>query len=224
MSKTTIARICELLEGAYGRPECHPSLEPLDELVLTVLSQNTSGSNCRRAFANLRERFGSWDEVRRAKTSDIEDAIRIGGLARRKAGRIKRMLDAIRAARGQLDLGFLADMSDEDAGAFLMQFDGVGRKTASCVLMFSLCRPVLPVDTHVHRIARRLGLIAPSVSAEAAHEVVQEMVPDDLVYSFHVNLVRHGRQVCKARSPGCDVCVLLTLCPFGQAMLACGGA
>jgi endonuclease-3 len=134
------------------------------------------------------------------------------------------VLDEIYSRRGQLSLDFLHDMADDEARAFLMQFEGIGIKTASCVLMFSLCRPVLPVDTHVHRIAQRLGLIAMSVSAESAHEVLQEMVPDELVYSFHVNLVTHGRRVCKARNPACDACVLLENCPWGRRYLAGGGA
>lgn len=219
-----IRRVCALLEEAYGRPEFDPVVGPLDELVLTILSQNTSAVNCRRAFANLRERFKSWDEVRRADTREIEDAIRIGGLAGVKAGRIKKLLEKIKGLRGRLELDFLGDMPDKDARAFLMQFDGVGIKTASCVLMFSLGRPVFPVDTHVHRVARRLGLIGPSVSAEAAHKILQAMVPAVLVYSLHVNLVRHGRQVCKARNPTCDLCVLLSVCPWGQSHLASGGA
>ena len=207
-----IARIGALLEAKHGRPEFKPDLTPLDEFILTILSQNTSAANYQRAFASLRERFASWDEVRQADVKDIEDAIRCGGLARIKAGRIKASLDDIHARYGKLDLDLLNEMSDEDARAFLMQFNGVGIKTASCVLMFSMGRPVFPVDTHVHRIAGRLGLIGPKVSAEEAHRLLQAMIPDELVYSMHVNLVTHGRRVCKARNPACDVCPLLEMC------------
>lgn len=219
-----VRRICALLEGAYGHPECTPVREPLDELVATILSQNTSSANSGRAFRSLRDRFESWDEVRRAHTREIEDAIRVGGLGRIKAGRIKRLFEEVYRLRGSLALGFLADMPDHDARAFLMQFEGVGVKTASCVLMFSLCRPVFPVDTHVHRVTQRLGFIGSSVSAEAAHEMLQRMIPDEMVYSVHVNLVTHGRRVCKAGSPDCDVCVLLELCSYGQNVLASRGA
>jgi len=217
-----IRRIAALLEKAYGRPEFSRTHSPLDELILTILSQNTSSVNYGRAFAGLRERFGSWDEVRLADESEIEDAIRMGGLARIKAGRIKRVLNDIRSLRGETNLDFIAEMPDEEARAFLMRFGGVGLKTASCVLMFSLGRPVFPVDTHVHRIARRLGLIGSSVSAEAAHDILREMIPDELVYSLHVNLVTHGRRVCKAQNPKCGECVLLILCPYGHARMSPG--
>ena len=212
----TIRRIAALLESEYGRPEYEPTHGPLDELVLTILSQNTSSVNYGRAFESLRGRFGSWDEVRLADESEIEDAIRVGGLARIKAGRIKRVLNEIHSLRGETSLDFIAEMPDEDAREFLLRFDGVGLKTASCVLMFSLGRPVFPVDTHVHRIAKRLGLIGSSVSADAAHEILGEMIPDELVYSLHINLVTHGRRVCKARNPRCRECVLLELCPYGR--------
>ena len=211
-----IKRVSALLESEYGRPEYDPEFGPLDELVLTILSQNTSAANYIRAFASLTERFETWDDVRSADELEIEDAIRVGGLARIKAPRIKRVLNDIHALRGETSLDFLADMTDRDAREFLMQFDGVGIKTASCVLMFSLGRPVFPVDTHVHRISKRLGLITSSVSAESAHDVLQTMIPDELVYSLHVNLVMHGRRVCKAQNPKCGACVLLTVCPYGQ--------
>lgn len=218
-----IAEICALLDGEYGRPDTKPRYGPLDEFVLTILSQNTSAANYTRAFANLRERIGDWNAVRTASEAEIEDAIRPGGLARIKAPRIKQALNDILERTGDLSLDFLADMPDEDARRFLMEFDGVGIKTASCVLMFSLNRPVLPVDTHVHRLSQRLGLIDRTVSAEAAHDALQAVVPDELVYSFHVNLVTHGRRVCKAQKPACDGCVLLHLCPHGQRLLAGGG-
>ena len=211
-----IRRISAILESAYGCPEFGPNEGALDELVLTILSQNTSAANYRRAYTSLKARFGSWDDVRKADTAEIEDAIRAGGLARIKAPRIKRVLNDIHDLRGSTNLDFLADMPDKEARDFLMRFDGIGIKTASCVLMFSLGRAVFPVDTHVHRISRRLGLIASSVSAESAHDVLQAMIPDELVYSLHVNLVTHGRRVCKAQNPKCGDCCLLILCPCGQ--------
>ncbi len=218
-----VTEICALLEREYGRPDTKPRYGPLDEFILTILSQNTSAVNYTRAYANLRERFGDWEAVRVAPVADIEDAIRPGGLAKTKAPRIKQALNDILERTGDLSLDFLADMPDAEAREYLMQFDGVGIKTASCVLMFSLKRPVLPVDTHVHRLSQRLGLIGRNESAESAHHLLQAMVPDDLVYSFHVNLVTHGRRVCKAQNPACDACALLPICPHGQSVLA-GGA
>ena len=217
-----IAEICDLLDGEYGRPDAKPRYGPLDEFILTILSQNTSAINYTRAFTNLRERFGDWEDVRRASEAEIEDAIRPGGLGRIKAPRIKQALNDILEHAGGLSLDFLADMPSEEAREYLMRFDGVGIKTASCVLMFSLGRPVLPVDTHVHRISQRLGLIGRSVSAEVAHRELQAMVPDELVYSFHVGLVTHGRRTCRAQNPACDACVLLHMCVHGQSRLAQG--
>lgn len=213
---TSISQICTLLENAYGRPECNPEYGPLDELILTILSQTTSATNYMRAFSNLRARFKTLDEVRNADAGELEDAIRVGGLAHTKAARIKKLLDDIFAKQGKLDLDLLSDLPDEEARSYLMQFHGVGIKTASCVLMFALGRPVFPVDTHIHRISQRLDLIDSSVSAESAHHLLQAMIPDDSVYSLHVNLVTHGRRVCKARNPSCDICPLLELCDWGQ--------
>ncbi|HEY3297969.1 MAG TPA: endonuclease III [Armatimonadota bacterium] len=216
-------RVCELLESAYGSPNCKPRYRPLDELVLTILSQSTTAANYTRAFEGLRARFANWDDVRRADTAEIEDSIRSGGLAHTKAIRIRQVLEELYSARGDLSLDFLFDMSDIDAREFLMRFEGVGIKTASCVLLFSMNRPVLPVDTHVHRITRRLGLIGRSVNAEEAHFALQKMIPDEMVYSFHVNLVTHGRRICKAQNPKCDDCVLLEWCAWGQSELATRG-
>jgi len=210
-----IEKICLLLESTYGRPGFEPGCGVLDELILTILSQSTTAANYNRAFASLKARFSDWDAVRSAETSSLEEAIRCGGLAHTKAIRIKRLLDDIFELHGELSLNFPDEMTDEDARAYLMQFEGVGIKTASCVLMFALNRPVFPVDTHVHRIAQRLGLIDSSVKAEAAHAVLQGMIPDEMVYSMHVNLVAHGRRVCKAQRPVCDDCVLLELCRWG---------
>ena len=202
-----------LLESAYGRPECRPEYPPLEELVLTILSQNTAAVNYNRAFASLIDRFGDLEAVRGADVAEVEESIRIGGLAGVKAPRIKRLLDQVYAERGELSLNFLAGMPDREARDFLMRFEGIGIKTASCTLMFSLDRPAFPVDTHVHRISRRLGLIGPKVTAEEAHDLIGEMVPDESVYSLHVNLVTHGRRTCKARNPMCDACALLEVCP-----------
>jgi len=211
MSK--IARVCELLDGRYGRAEWNDRKRVVDELVYTILSQNTTAANCDEAFRRLSERFVLWEGVRQARVDEIADAIRPGGLANRKAPRIKAILEEIHQRQGNLDLEWIADAPDAEAIDYMLAFDGVGRKTAACVLMFGLGRPVMPVDTHVHRLGMRLGLIG-RVSADAAHDLLQKLVPPEQVYSCHVNLVRHGREVCHARGPECRICTLKDECDF----------
>jgi len=208
-----IERICDGLDECYGRREWERGKPVLDELIYTILSQNTSAKNCDEAFRELSERFPTWADVMTARTEDLVAAIRTGGLANRKAPRIKQILEHVFERQGNLDLEWIADAPDSEAIDYLLGFDGVGRKTAACVLMFGLGRPVLPVDTHVHRVAMRLGLIG-RVSADAAHDLLQEIVPRDRVYSFHVNMVAHGRRVCHARGPECPCCGLKDLCDF----------
>ncbi|MCL5104103.1 MAG: endonuclease III [Armatimonadetes bacterium] len=211
MSK--ISRIRELLDVCHGRKEWVGRLPVLDELVLTILSQNTTAKNCDEAFARLRASFSTWDDVRQAGWEEIAEAIKVGGLANRKAPRIKRILEEIRDKQGNLDLEWIADLPDEQALEYLLEFDGVGRKTAACTLMFALNRPVLPVDTHVHRVAERLGLIG-KASADTAHDLLRELVPPGDVYSFHMNMVTHGRRVCHAIKPDCPSCILKKECSY----------
>jgi endonuclease-3 len=210
---SNITRVCELLEIAYGRPEWPGGRPVLDELILTILSQNTTAQNCNEAFRRLSERFPTWDEARVGDVDQIADAIRVGGLANRKAPRIKRILEQVHERQGNLDLDWIADVPDCEAVEYMLEFDGVGRKTAACVLMFGLGRPVMPVDTHVHRVATRLGLIG-KMTADAAHDVLQEMVPPENIYSCHVNLVTHGRRICHARGPECGPCVVNMECDY----------
>lgn len=211
MSK--IARVCELLDQHYGRPEWGGRKNVLDELILTILSQNTTTANAMRAFACLHNRFAAWEDVRLAPTDKIAEAIKVGGLANRKAPRIKKILEEIHARQGTLDLEWLAEKPDSEAIDYLTAFEGVGRKTAACTLMFALGRPVLPVDTHVHRVAERLGLI-PKVDTDTAHDLLQAMLPPERVYSFHINMIRHGREICHARSPKCAICPLKNECDY----------
>ena len=207
--------VCERLDESDGKLVWRSHGEPLDALVATILSQHTSDINSERAFDSLRRRFpGGWDDVRLAPADEIADAIRSGGLADAKAPRIKSVLQAIWEDTGALDLGFLKPLSDEDARKFLMSFHGVGPKTAACVLMFSLGRPVLPVDTHVFRVSHRLGLIDKKLGEAKAHDALQAQLPDERVYSFHVHLIRHGRRICTAQSPKCSACVLSERCDF----------
>jgi endonuclease-3 len=187
--------------------------DPLEELILTVLSQNTSDVNRDRAFASLTERFPTWEDVLHASVEDIADAIRPGGLANTKAPRIQAILSAIEEREGSLDLSFLRDLSDAEVTAYLTALPGVGPKTAACVLAFSLERPALPVDTHVYRTAQRLGLLPAKTSAAAAHAVLEALVPPKLRVQTHVGLIRLGREICKPGRPRCEECPLLDLCP-----------
>jgi endonuclease-3 len=207
--------INEILTSYYGEPtRPQGRIDPLSELIAVILSQHTSDLNSERAFNSLRARFPSWAAVREAPTAEVADAIRSGGLAVIKAPRIQRVLDQIHAARGELSLDFLADLSLDDARTFLRTLDGVGPKSAACVLLFSLDQPAMPVDTHVHRVAGRLGLIPPRTTADAAHEQLERMVPPADVYRFHVSLIQHGRAVCKAQRPRCPHCPVNALCPY----------
>ena len=204
-----------VLTGYYGEPEPRPLQDPLSELIQTILSQNTADINSDRAYASLMARFGGdWEAVRAAPTSEIADAIRIGGLAEVKAVRIKAILDEIEGRLGRLDLTFLHDVSLEEGRAFLRSLGGVGPKTAACVLLFACGKPALPVDTHVHRVSQRLGLVPPKANAEQAHALLEALIPADDVYRFHMNLIRHGRQICKAQRPLCPSCPVSQLCPY----------
>ncbi len=209
--------INERLTAFYGEPERRPTLDPLSELIQTVLSQNTADINSDRAYASLMERFGGdWEAVRSAPTDRIADAIRIGGLAEIKAVRIKAILNEIAARTGRLDLTFLRDLPLEEGRTFLRSLGGVGPKTAACVLLFACDKPALPVDTHVHRVSQRLGLVPAKASAEQAHELLESMIPPEQVYAFHMNLIRHGRQICKAQRPRCPECPVVDLCAYAR--------
>jgi len=180
-----------------------------------VLSQNTADVNTDRTYAELRRRFPTWSAVRDAPVAEIERAIALGGLSHVKAPRIAAILEALSPLGAEPDLAVLDELPDDEALAYLERLPGVGPKTAACVLLFSLGRPVMPVDTHVHRVAGRLGLIDPGVTAEAAHALLTALAgPDPAdVYAAHVGLVRHGRRVCHARRPACGRCPLVGLCP-----------
>jgi endonuclease-3 len=206
----------DLLDDFYGRPVLSPRYPPVDELVFTVLSQNTADVNTERTFASLKARFPDWTAARDASAEEIEEAIALGGLAHTKAPRIKRILEALSAPGGAPDLGVLDGMTDAEAKDYLVSLPGVGPKTAACVLLFSLGRPVMPVDTHVHRIARRLGIIDAKTTADQAHPLLTDLAGADdpeQVYAAHVNFVRHGRRICHARRPACGVCPLSGFCP-----------
>jgi endonuclease-3 len=207
--------IRDRLRREYGRPVLRAHRAPIDELILTVLSQNTNDRNRDVAWARLRERFPSWGAVREAPAQEIEDAIRPGGLAPTKAVRIKRILEAL----GEDDLCWLEDAPLQEARDYLCDLPGVGRKTAACVLLFSFGRPEVPVDTHVYRVSSRLGLIRAGASFDEAHDEMLRLVDPGDAYEVHVLLIRHGRRTCIAREPRCAECPLRRMCPEGRRRL-----
>jgi endonuclease-3 len=220
--RAAVAAICRRLRKVVGPVEW-PAQEPvLDELIATVLSQNTSSANSGPAYEELRRRFPDWDQVRQAPVVRVAAAIRQAGLANRKAPRIKAILQRIYEQRGELALEFLHHVPACEAQEYLASFPGVGPKTAACVLLFACRQPVLPVDTHVHRLAQRIGLIGPRTDAARAHEELARMVPAGQVLPFHILLIRHGRTVCMARKPKCRDCPLLDLCREGRRRLLAG--
>lgn len=210
----TTSQIIERLESVYGSPDWHPRYDPVSELVYTILSQNTSDKNSQPAFQQLRKAFPKWEDILEAAELEIGEAIRSGGLWQVKAPRIKQILQQIWQLRGALELDFLKDMPLGVARDWLMTLPGVGPKTAACVLLFSMGMPALPVDTHVHRVSWRLGLIDKSVSREKSHEVLEGMVAEKDIYRFHVLFVQHGRQTCKAQRPRCPDCVVREVCAY----------
>lgn len=195
------------------------ALPIIDELIVTVLSQHTSDVNRDRAFARLRERFPTWEQVLTAPTEEVVDAIRSGGIANRKAARIKSILAEIEAREGSLDLSRLSRLPDGDVEAYLRGLPGVGPKTAACVLVFSMGRDAFPIDTHVHRVVTRLGWIGETDPAERAHLELTPRIPKRLRYSLHMALIRHGREVCKPKRPRCTDCVLFDLCEAGPRLV-----
>lgn len=209
-----VLRVTTRLSDVYGPRERYSNRDPLDELILTILSQNTSDRNSGRAWQSLRARFGTWDEVLHADIPDLYEAIKSAGLGNTKAPRIQAVLREVLDRRGSFDLGFLRDLPMDEARQWLRSLPGIGPKTAACVLCFACDMPALPVDTHVHRVSLRLGLIGPKVSAEAAHALLERAVPADDVYPFHVNMILHGRQICHARRPECGRCPLADDCDF----------
>jgi len=202
------------LLDTYGIPEWRNPVSPLDELVSTILSQNTNDTNRDRAFKSLKARFPSWEAVRDADEHEVIAAIRTAGLANQKGPRIQNMLREITVQRGELDLDFLEKLSTEEASDWLRSFKGVGPKTAAIVLQFSLGKPAFPVDTHIHRVTGRLGLRPQKMNADRAHSYLAELFPPQSYYAVHLNIIRLGREVCPARRPDCEFCPLNDLCEY----------
>lgn len=200
------------LTAYYGPLPPRARRDPLSTLILTVLTQHTSDVNAERAFENLVRAFPNWEAVRDAGEEEIAEAIKQAGLSNVKAPRIKEMLQRISDLTGEVSLDFLHNLGGDEARAWLRSLKGVGPKTAACVLIFSLGKPAMPVDTHVFRVTRRVGLVKPSLTAEQAQELLESVLPPEEQHSFHVNLITHGRRICKAQRPLCPECPILHLC------------
>lgn len=206
--------IHQRLLAFYGEPTWRNPLPPLDELISTILSQNTNDANRDRAFTALRQRFHTWEQVRDAPVNEIIAAIRSAGLANQKGARIQAILRQITAQHSSLDLSFLHRLPPTEARQWLAQFKGVGPKTIAIVLQFSLGIPAFPVDTHIHRVSGRLGLRSEKMSAEQAHEHLAALLPPETYYAAHLNLIRLGREICQSRRPRCAICPLSAICPY----------
>lgn len=209
-----VKAIHQALLGGYGPRRWRKRLDPLSELIFTILSQNTSDVNRDRAYERLRSEFPTWEGVRDAPVEEIAQAIRPGGLANIKAPRIKDILYTITERWGELSLEFICQMEIEAAKEWLGSLRGVGPKTTACVLLFGCGRPAFPVDTHVYRVSKRLGLIRRITSAQEAHKILEALLSPQDYYAFHLNLIAHGREVCKARHPRCEICVLAPYCDY----------
>ncbi len=214
--QSRVERDLDRLERAFGRPRRGRRLEPLDELILTILSQHTNDLNRDRAYASLRRRFPRWEQVLRARPADVEDAIRVGGLARTKSRVIRDVLRTVRRDRGKLDLSNLRHLPIEDAKGYLLGLKGVGEKTACCVLLFACGRPAFPVDTHVHRVTRRLGWVPARSTSAKTHAILADVVPQKRYFTAHVNLITLGRRVCRARAPACPRCPVRSDCRYAR--------
>jgi endonuclease-3 len=208
-----ILLIHDLLLSEYGDHTWHPS-DPVATLVSTIISQNTNDTNRDRAFEQLRARFPTWEAVRDAPLEQVVEAIRPAGLGPTKAPRIQEALRRITEARGEIDLTFLDEMELEEARSWLLGIPGVGPKTTAIVLLFAMGRPAFPVDTHIHRVTQRLGLIPETTSREKAHDLLEDLAPAEIYYAFHLNLIQHGRTICHARTPECARCILQDHCTY----------
>ncbi|MDT4968632.1 MAG: endonuclease [Acidobacteriota bacterium] len=208
--------IIQNLERTYGVPVNKRSSDPLDMLIAVILSQATSDTNSDRTFAALKKRFPTWESLLRARISTIVSTIRSGGLANQKAVVIREVLQQIKEEHGTLDLGFLHDVSPEQAVDYLSQFRGIGPKTIACTLLFACRKEVFPLDTHIFRVLRRIGIVPQKCTDRHAHEIMNGIVPKGKFYSFHVNLIRHGRKLCRPREPLCERCPIVEYCDYGQ--------
>jgi endonuclease-3 len=207
-----IDTVLRRLDHHFGERTWHQSNEGLDELVQTILSQSTTDTNSGRAFANLQQRYFSWDDVRNAPFDELVEVIRVAGLARNKAKHIQKLLEYLFHTTGRYSIDHLTEMSTDDAFKWLVSIPGVGPKTAACTLMFAYGMPFMPVDTHVGRVSARLGIVD-TTNAEKAHHILHQSIPNHEKYAYHVHLIHLGRQICHARTPHCHQCPLADICP-----------
>ena len=211
--------IVQNLENTFGEPKLSPKSDLLEMLVRIILSQATTGTNSRRTFQNLKNKFENWEEILKTDESQIADVIRLGGLADQKAKVIKNLFHQIKENHGSLSLEFVEKMSAEEAQKFLQTFRGIGPKTAACTLLFASHIEVFPLDTHIFRIFKRMGILPEKVTDKKAHLLLDELVPEGKFYSLHVNLIRLGKQICRPQNPKCEECSLVEYCDFGLAKI-----
>lgn len=211
--------VAAALYEMFGHMDWRRFLPPLDELIDCVLSQSTTDANRDRGFAALKEAFPTWEAVMNAPTEAVITAIKPAGLANQKGPRIQEILRRIYAERGELNIDFLGDLPVPEAKAWLTSFHGVGPKTAAIVLCFAFDRPAFPVDTHIHRVGQRIGFLPEGISADDAHPVMEAIVPPEDYFTFHINLIRLGREVCQARRPRCEACPLTSYCDYYQSQV-----
>ncbi len=208
------APVKQILEATYGALDWRRDISPMDELVSCILSQSTTDTNRDRGFAALKNRYPTWEAVHHAPEQEVIKTIWTAGLANQKGPRIQKALADIYAERGAYNIDFLADMPVDEAKAWLQQLDGVGPKTAAIVLCFAFNKPAFPVDTHVHRVSGRIGFIPDKINADKAHDVMEAIVPPDDYYAFHIQVIQHGREICRARNPLCAACPINTHCDY----------
>ena len=209
--------VTKRLDDFYGVPVWRTPLPPIDELVSTILSQNTNDNNRDLAFNRLKQKYATWEDVRDAPEKEVIEAIRPAGLANQKGPRIQNVLREITAQRGTLDLSFLRSLPPSEIKSWLLQFKGVGPKTAAIMVQFALDKPAFPVDTHIYRITGRLGLRPPKMSVEQTHQHLEALFRPETYYNLHLNIIRLGREICKARNPLCEKCPLKDLCQYYQS-------
>ena len=202
----------------FGIPERRKNSDPVDMLIATILSQNTNDKNSYRAFRNLKNKFNNWEEVAEQTRIKIEKQIKIAGLGKQKSNAIKSFLSSVKKGKGKVSLNYLKEFSDNKILTELTKYDGVGVKTASCVLLFSLKRNICPVDTHVHRTLNRIGIVN-TKTPDKTFLAIKDKIPDGIAHSFHTNLIRIGREICKPAKPNCSVCPLLKVCNYDNKNL-----
>ena len=211
--------IVQNLENTFGEPKLGKKSDVLSMLINIILSQATTDTNSRRTFQNLKKKYKNWNEVLEAETDEIADAIRLGGLANQKAKVIKDLLMQIKKEHGSLSIKFLDKMPEEDARDYLLQFRGIGPKTVACALLFALHKEVFPLDTHIFRILRRMGILPEKITDAKAHKMLDKLAPHGKFYSLHVNLIKLGKKICRPREPLCEQCPLIEYCDYGLSKI-----